>query len=919
MKANKILSLAGNWQFRTGTKADTPEDHFDGTVWLPGSLDENGVGPKDPGGTQWLTRKHAYVGSAVYQRTVTIPETWKDKHIELFLEQCHIRSQVWVDNVDVGHSQNSFTVPHVYDLSRHLTPGEHTLTIVVDNKEIFTTYISADNQPLMGNTTSRHTQTCWNGITGKIILRAFDKIRITRVRTFPKVKEKLVSLEVDVCNDTEHTAKGDISVYANSCNPDAEHRTERLASPQEFRTGKSTCIIDLPMGEKVQLWDEFHPNLYKLTLALKAQADGIDYADETTEAFGMRSFVAEGTQFSVNGKKTFLRGTEDAAAYPLTGHPPMDIDAWLTIYRTCKAYGMNHIRFHSWCPPKAAFEAADRVGMYLQPEGPTGGKITMPVPEGDYVTHEMMRIQDAFGNHPSFVMMSIGNELNTSFEAAGIVIQRLKKNDPRQLHASGSNPMWNRMEGGSVLPDIEDFFVAMNTDGYDGSKGGYAKGPLRGAFHMPNAGHLENAPPSTDTDYSDSIAHINIPALGHEVGQHAMYPNYAERSKYTGVLTPENFDAFYAMLRKAGMGDLAHKFFLSSGKWATLLYKEEIEASLRTKGYGGFRLLDLHDYPGQDTALVGVLDVFYESKGLIEVEEWCRFCSPVVPLIRMKKLTWTNDETLEASVQVANYDKSPIRGTVTWQLSDGETKVLASGEVATLDIPQGDLTTVGKLSIPLDKLPAPSRLVLECGIAGTSHRNNWDIWVYPRSVDGTIPDGVKVVSTWGDAKQSLAKGDRVLLLSRELGRSVPGSQAALFWSYGYFKQFEPAGTLGVLCDPEHPALAEFPTDFHQNWQWADILKRSCALVLDFTPADYRPVVQVVDNKFRHHKLGSLFEARVGEGRLMVCSMDISSDLERRPVARQMRHSILAYMRSDRFDPEQALEIAVLDKGWRISE
>ena len=910
------MSLAGNWQFRTGEKGETLDNELDREVRLPASLDENFVGDRDAGGTRWLTRLHAYIGPALYQREVTLPNTWKGKHVELFLEQCHWKSEVWVDNVKAGPPQNSLTVPHRYDLSDLLSPGTHTLTIAVDNREQFAnTYMSAQNLPLMGHSTSRHTQTNWNGIIGRIELRAVDQIWIKGLKVFPNVTEKAARVQVIVHNATNQVAKGSIKVQASSFNGETVHKVGPVVTPLSFPLGSNEISIELPMGEGVQLWDEFHPALYRLGVSLEAYGAGIRYVDGITDSFGMCTFTTDGTQFSVNGKKTFLRGTHDAAAFPLTGHPPMDVDSWLKVFRTCKLYGINHFRFHSWCPPNAAFEAADLTGMYLQPEGPTGGKITGPVPKNDYVCDEMMRIQNAFGNHPSFVIMSIGNELNGSVEAAAEVLRRLKANDPRQLQAAGSNPVWNRQPGGAKAPEVEDFCVTMNTGGYDGSKGGYVKGAVRGAFHLPSAGYLENKPPSTDTDYCDSIKEIMMPVLSHEVGQHAMYPNYNERSKYIGVLKPENFDGFLKKLQEAGMSDQARDFFLSSGKWSTLLYKEEIEAALRTRGFGGFRLLDIHDYPGQNTALVGILDVFYESKGLIEPHEWREFCCPVVPLVRMKKLTWTTNEVIEGNIQIANYSELGIRGAIIWDLRDQNSGILASGRLSDTDIPQGDLTTVGRLRIPLAEIPTPCQLMLETAIEGTECRNHWKVWVYPEDIDTSTPEDVVIASQWNEARQALAEGQKVLLLSSHLGKSVPGSQSTLFWSFEYFKHFGPAGTLGILCDPEHPALAEFPTEFHQDWQWADILKRSRALVLDFTPTGFRPIVQVVDNKFRNHKLGNVFEARVGRGSLLVCSMDVSTALEERPVARQMRHSLLAYMSSGRFQPDQELEASLLEEVW----
>ena len=105
------------------------------------------------------------------------------------------------------------------------------------------------------------------------------------------------------------------------------------------------------------------------------------------------------------------------------------------------------------------------------------------------------------------------------------------------------------------------------------------------------------------------------------------------------------------------MLDQAHDFFKASGALAVVCYREDIEAALRTPEFGGFQLLDIQDFPGQGTALVGILNVFMENKGMIEPEQWRGFCSETVPLFRMEKYVWTNDETLTGKVQIAHYGR----------------------------------------------------------------------------------------------------------------------------------------------------------------------------------------------------------------------------------------------------------------------
>jgi len=104
-------------------------------------------------------------------------------------------------------------------------------------------------------------------------------------------------------------------------------------------------------------------------------------------------------------------------------------------------------------------------------------------------------------------------------------------------------------------------------------------------------------------------------------------------------------------------------------------------------------------------------------------------------------------------------------------------------------------------------------------------------------------------------------------------------------------------TLGILCDPADPVFADFPTEYHSNWQWWDLISKSGAMIMDNLPANFRPMVQPIDTWHINRKLGLIFEAKVDNGKLVVCSIDLENDLGKRPVAKQFRHSLLRYMNS----------------------
>ena len=411
------------------------------------------------------------------------------------------------------------------------------------------------------------------------------------------------------------------------------------------------------------------------------------------------------------------------------------------------------------------------------------------------------------------------------------------------------------------------------------------------------------------------MAQSNVPVISHETGQFQIYPDYSQISKYTGVLKPWNLEVFRQRLKEAGMENQAHDFFLASGKWAALLYRADIEMDLRTSGLAGFQLLDLQDYPGQGSAYIGILDAFMDSKGLITPEEWRQFCSEVVPLFETEKFCWTNNEQLSGKVKLANYSAVPFMGkSLNWSLIAGE-KIINSGKLV-LNSRQGELTNVGTIATDLSSINKATKVTLELSIPETSYRNDYSLWIYPEKVEIQPAKQFEIVHAMDAATLSkLENGTNMLwfpAVEQYSEVTVGGLFQTDYWNYRMFKSIcewakKPAspGTLGLLIDTKHPVFADFPTDFHTNWQWFPMIKAGRPLILDRLPENYRPIVQVIDNIERDHKLGLIMEFAVGKGKLLVCMSDLEK-LEKYPEARQLYAGIINYMNSDSFQPTMQL-------------
>jgi len=249
-----------------------------------------------------------------------------------------------------------------------------------------------------------------------------------------------------------------------------------------------------------------------------------------------------------------------------------------------------------------------------------------------------------------------------------------------------------------------------------------------------------------------------------------------------------------------------------------------------------------------------------------------------------------------------------------WRIGD-DGKTYLKGHDSIRDVAVGDQIALSDFKYYLTNLPAPARYKFTLGLARhpdsreTLSENDWDIWVYPPQVDIAPPPDVLITQDLDNrALAALKAGGKVLLTippGRVKGDPTLGKVelgfSSIFWNTAWTRRQAPH-TLGILCDPQHPMFREFPTDYHSNWQWWYLISRAGAMILDDLPATLRPTVQVIDDWFTARKLGLVFEARLGAGRLMVCSIDLERDLAANPVARQFRHSLLRYMGSKAFNP-----------------
>ena len=895
------LSLAGEWNVTLGDAKEVKH------AMLPGTIDTNHLGfaPSDTTETTHLTRLYAYKGKATYSRTIEIPKQWKKAAVELFLERTK-PTWVYVDGKLVD-SCNFISTPQRYILPK-LKTGKHQLDIVVDNSRGVPEQVYGSSHAY-----TEDTQTNWNGIIGEISLKQVE-----------------------------------------------------LKAGQKLKSGM-------------------------------VQSESRQYTGKVLPCF--KDFHIEGAHFYADGHPVFLRGKHDAAVWPLTGHVDMTVEGWMKYLGICSAYGINHVRFHSWCPPEAAFVAADSLGIYLQPELPFWGSFDDKDEKLMAFLHqEGENILREYGHHPSFRMMALGNELWGSIDKMKEFVDDFREIAPDKYYTFGSNYYL----GYQGVKEGMDYFTTCRIGGEGWGK---YNTHTRGSFSFADAydgGIINHFRPNTTMNFDEACDKwaspqpwqrqdveqtsykraAGIPIISHETGQFQTYPDFREIKKYTGVLYPYNFEIFRRRLAAAGMLSQADDFHKASGLWSVKLYKADIEMDLRTKNMAGFQLLDIQDYPGQGSAFVGILDAFMESKGITTANEWHQWCSSVVPLLVTDRFCYDENEMMNAKVQIANYGGESLKGKkLVWKLDYAldenfgddaapnaganidrfnQPSPLAQGEIPITTDEEG-LIDIGeihhKMKVMADgfndgngtclDVKIPSRkviLTLDIDYGrydARRHRNTYDLWIYTTEKNLDIyKKGVVITSDLTDEiAKKLEKGAKVLWMPTtsknfvafadtisQAGNATPYTVGGLFqtdyWNYRMFKTIcennkktVSPGTLGILTNPKHPIFCDFPTEMHTNWQWFPVIKDSHPLVLDNFAKDDKPIVQVIDNIERNHKLGLVMEWKVGAGKLLVCMSDLEKASEY-PEGRAFYESVLSYMRSPEFAPQSEITIAGLRKKMK---
>lgn len=895
----RTIDISGEWGLFMDKSCSAVMPEPDDVINLPDTTSHAQKGEYNNNReTGYLTDTYAFEGNAWFSKN--IPLEASQNKILLFLERTRI-THLYVNSIEVG-CQESLCSPHIYDVTSYIRNGINRFDICVSNVG----YKTAG-----GHMTSPDTQTNWNGITGRIELQEYAINHLTNIMVFPDVKNKSFRITAD-------------SVVSCSGQAVISAKNEwHSIAPQMFEYCNGKLDAEYYLGENALLWDEHSPNLYELTIAVGNDVNVINV--------GLRDFKACGDKFTVNGRKTFLRGKHDGMIFPDTAFAPTDLQSWLKVMKAARSYGINHYRFHTCCPPEAAFVAADMLGIYMQPELPFWGTVTTKSDENhnekeqQFLIAEGYRILQTFGNHPSFCMMSLGNELWGSKEKLNEILGAYKSFDNRHLYTQGSN----NFQWCPCVLENDDFFVGVRL-----SKNRL----LRGSYAMCDApqGHVQIKKPSADNDYDNALLsnssdkidqnkvqiqfgtgvktvnaencddnfYPEIPIITHEIGQYETYPNFNEIEKYKSSLKPENLKIFRERLAHNGMLSLADDFFQCSGKLSVQCYKQELEAVFRTRNIAGFQLLDIQDFSGQGTALVGILDAFMESKGLVSAKQWLGFCSEAVLTARFSSYIFEEEQTFSAEILLTYFGNDTVNGkNFHWKICDEQGTELFIGEEQIQAQSNENYIDICCVNATLPTCNRPKKLIFTLSCDSLKTANSYEIYVFPKTEHPDLSGYYVFDSMNKDAENALSEGKRILLARKpdSVKNSIEGTYCTDFWCYPMFRSIsesmgkpEPVGTMGLLIRNTHPALELFPCEKFTTPQWWEIVTNSCSEILDDCSEDKNIIIQTIDNFERNHHLGLMYEYLHGNGQVVVLNCD-TDKLAQSIEGKQFLKSVLNYI------------------------
>ena len=866
------LNLDGAWDFATDPSGvGEAQKWFSPEVTLPKAIslqvpscwEAQGVG--GPGNSTTVTPERSirplrgsYVGTGWYRKELALPAAWTGKQVWLKIGGVHAQGWFWVNGTYVGHNA-CYCGTYKYNITDLVKPGERVVVAARVRNDV----------------PSRKGLMSWiqrfGGLYRSVELDATPALLIDDAHVVGDLDQRncVVHVRVRVAGSGA-APSSEATLQVNIATLDGTPAGKALAMVQ--LNSDPTLDVAVPVTlTPLRAWSPEEPNLYRADIVLRVNGQAVD---GWVERFGVRKWEVRGGNFYLNNRKYFIRGYGDDYVYPLTISSPASRDAHRQHLQLAKSYGFAYVRHHSHCEVPEFFEAADEVGIMVQPEMPYyGATPSAGAPEYFKPKEDLTELYTHYRRYVSLSTYCTGNEGHLGSPIDREVYQLAKTLDPTRLAL--------HQDGGKNLKDNSDFH----------------QGPV-----VPwNAGTQDASWPFTAHEYLN-LATEEDPRLA---------------VKYTGaVLPPVKPEDFRAVLDKAGLSWDWGVATLDAGNQLQRVYqKHGLEKARRDPACGGYIYWTIIDVGSP--AAQGLFNQFCEPK-VSTAEYFRQFNSPTVVLAKFTPTEWIlrGGDSLKVEWWLSPFDAKPLRGQpVAWRLEQDD-KVLASGQLPPVDAEAGDVKIIGSTELKTPDLTKPAKLHLVAELPGTGISNSWDLWVFPRAtaqpdagkgigavpslyraLKGRYPALVEVSEPVtggpelllaehfdGAVTSALAQGKMVLVL--RLPGEAPGVQL------GWWAISKQAGTAVA----RHPAFGDFPHDGCLNELWFRLVHRTVS------PVDgaWHHVEPLMVGRGGAGCLVHVFQARAGHGKLLASGLNLLSD---NPEAEYLLDQFIRYARSPQFQPQ----------------
>ena len=795
-------------------------------------------------------------GTFLYKRNFNIDLTKIPCDGELFFGGVQNSVSVWINGNYIGEHKgysSDFSLKFNKNL---LLDGENSITLAVSNLRLK----GYKDKPISG-CTSRAANECTGGIYGNVELRFYkDGLKGVRVKT----SKDLNSFEISTLGAEDKTRT--IQILDN----------KSVLYEAVIKDGQKELKIST---DGFEFWSPDNPKLYTVKATTENQV--------ITKKFGIRSLAVakDGIHLTLNGKPFFFRGICEHGYYPFTVHPPRDLEYYKKGLKKLKKLGFNAVRFHTWIPMPEYMQAADELGMLLEVETPN-----------NTTYEEWVDIVRYTSNYTSVVMYSSGNEMIIDED----YIEHLRKCS--KLVHENTDSLFSPM---SAMRGIEYFDY-----GKDKVDKPFPHNPVRlktlkefcDVFNSYSVGRTSYWSERGEYKLIDERNSIyKMPLLSHEICINGTYIDLSLKDRYKGTRIGKTklYSSVEEHLEDKGLLDRAPLYFKNSVEWQKLLRKHCFETVRRSKTFTGYDFLgDIDHHWHTFGYCVGMMNEFYELKAGETEQNVLRYNNGVVLLADLpQSLNFETGSKINIPLLVSNYEEEIEDVLFTVRITSNK-KVLFRDRISIRSIENGCISELYNINYDLPKSDKPYSLKITATLNGGNIdvENEWGIYAFPRervedNLDGVVYDDI----SYEELNEKLINGEKVLLFGN-------GPFVKVNTSFQIALAGRTEGHLATVIN-DHPLMRDFPHEGYCGWQFRNILAGGYSAALDLVEIPYKPIIEIASSYKYARREAVLFEYSVDKGKLLVCTLNLSSD---DVGAKWLKNRIISYFNSEEFNPQISL-------------